>query len=106
VNPQRKTYFHLAPVPGHVAEGCLVVRGTSLCALAYRNRPLDSSHHRGSRPALHGLLGRWGLLALGLPLLPLAVPLYKGALHLGNDVRVCLGILDTLPNREQEGQGQ
>ena len=34
------------------------------------------------------------LLALGLPLLPLKVPLHEGALLLGDDTRVSLGTLD------------
>ena len=86
-----------------MAEEALVVRRPRLWAPAYRDRPLDGAHHRGGRPTLHSLLGSRGLLALGLPLLPLAVPLHKGALHLGNDIRVRLGVLDALPNREQKG---
>lgn len=103
LNPQGETPPHPTPKAAHVAEEDLVVRRPCLWAPAYRDRPLDSAHHRGSRPTLHGLLGSRGLLALGLPLLPLAVTLHKGALHLGNDIRVSLGVLDALPNREQKG---
>lgn len=91
-------------MPGHKAKAGLMGRGHHLWALAYRDRPLDSPYHGGGCPTLYGLLGRWGLLALGLPLLPLAVPLHEGALHLGNDIRVSLGILNALPNREQKGE--
>lgn len=90
--------------PGHKAKADLMGKEQHLWALAYRDRPLDSPHHGGSCPTLHGLLGCWGLLALGLPLLPLAVPLHEGALHLGNDIRVSLGVLNALPNRERKGE--
>ena len=89
------------PASAHKAREDLVVRGLHLWALAYRDRPLHGAHHRGGRPSLHSFFGSWGLLALGLPLLPLAIPLHEGALHLGNDIRVGLGVLDALPNREQ-----
>lgn len=101
----QKTPLPPCPKPSHVAEDGQGMRGLCLWALAYRDRPLDSAHHGGSCPTLHGLLGSWGLLALGLPLLPLAVPLHKGALHLGNDVRVGLGVLDALPNRGDGSSG-
>lgn len=97
---QGDTSPYRTPAPAHEAEEDLVGRGLRLWALAYRDRPLHGAHHRGSRPSLHGFFGSWSLLALGLPLLPLAVPLHEGALHLGNDIRVGLGILDALPNRE------
>ena len=82
------------PAPAHKAREDLVVRGLHLWALAYRDRPLHGAHHRGGCPSLHSFFGSWGLLALGLPLLPLAIPLHEGALHLGNDIRVGLGLLD------------
>lgn len=102
LDPQGDTFPYCTPTPAYEAEEDLMGRGLRLCALAYRDRPLHGAHHRGGCPSLHGFFGSWGLLALGLPLFPLAVPLHEGALHLGNDIRVGLGVLDALPNREQK----
>lgn len=55
---------------------------------------LDSPHHGRSCPTLNSLFGSRCLLTLGLPLLSFAISLHIGALHLGNDVRVSLCVLD------------